>query len=163
MRPHDIAVLLNIISQDNKKWRMADIAYSTKISPSEISESLHRSSQVQLIDKAKKDVQKLNFLDFLEFGLKYVFPIETAGEIRGIPTLYNHKGINFASKQNYVWPHPKGKVIGISIPPLYPKQAEAVMENKKYHYLLVLCDLIRFGKTRETQFAMAELKKAFHA
>jgi len=162
MRPQDIAILLNIIAQKNSHWRMTDIAQSTKISPSEISESLHRSSKVQLIDKNKKEVQKLNLLDFLQFGLKYVFPIETAGEVRGVPTLYSHNSIKFESSVYYVWPYAEGKLIGIAIPPLYPKQAEAALENDTYYQLLLLTDLIRFGKARGVQFAFKELKKIFN-
>ncbi len=59
----------------------------------------------------------------------------------------------------YVWPSNKGKVMGLMIEPLYPKQVEALSDDDRYYKLLSLVDLIRVGKTREINYAIKELKK----
>jgi len=44
------------------------------LSASEISESLNRSQIVGLIDGKKKKVSRQSMMEFLEHGLRYVFP-----------------------------------------------------------------------------------------
>ena len=62
---------------DNKEWYMKDLAYSLGISQSEISESLNRSVISGLISSDKRKLMKMSLLEFLEFGLKYVYPEKT--------------------------------------------------------------------------------------
>jgi len=73
MRPHDIVVLLKIVAKGNKVWLNKDLAYELSISPTEISESLHRSMIAGLIDPSKKKVFKKSLLEFLQHGLRYVY------------------------------------------------------------------------------------------
>ena len=53
MRPHDIAVLLKILSME-EGWMSKDLAASLYISASEISESLNRSMIAGLLSADKK-------------------------------------------------------------------------------------------------------------
>ncbi len=138
-----------------------ELATSLRISISEISESLNRSRIAGLIDYNKKKVNRQNLLEFLEHGVRYVFPQEPGAMVRGIPTAHSHPSMkkNFISDVDYVWPSNEGKVVGLMIEPFYPKQVEAVSEDETYYKLLSLVDVIRVGKVREVKYAVTELKK----
>ena len=159
MRPHDVVVLLKIISLDSG-WLNKDLSAGLNISPSEISESLNRSAIAGLISPDKKKVFKNALLKFIEYGLGYVFPAEPGAIERGIPTAHSAPILKDAiiSDENYVWPYANGKVRGQSIAPLYAKQVQAVLLDEKLYDMLALIDSIRVGKVREREKALALLK-----
>lgn len=161
MRPQDIAVLLKIVAMEQQHWQLVGLSNSIKISISEISESLNRSRQANLIDFNKKKINRQNFLEFLEHGVKYVFPQQPGAMVRGIPTAHSHPYMQnkFISDMHYVWPATNGKVMGLTIEPFYPKQVEAVTEDQLYYKLLALVDVVRVGKVREIKYAINELNK----
>ena len=161
MRPQDIAILLKIVSINNEHWQLAGLAHSLRISISEISESLNRSRIAGLIDYNKKKINRQNLLEFLEHGVRYVFPQEPGSMIRGIPTAHSHSNMKkvFISEMDYVWPDNKGTAMGLMIEPFYPKQVEAVNEDELFYKLLSLVDVIRVGKVREIKYAINELRK----
>ena len=161
MRPQDVAILLKIVLMDDRHWQLVGLSSSLKISISEISESLNRSQFAGLIDYNKKKVNRQNLLEFLEHGVRYVFPQQPGTFVRGVPTAHSHPFMkkNFISEMNYVWPDSKGEVMGLVIEPFYPKQVEAIKENSEYYKLLALVDVIRVGKVREIKYAINELRK----
>ena len=161
MRPQDVAILLKIVSKNSEKWQLVDIAHSLCISISETSESLNRSRIANLIDFTKKKIHRNNLMEFLEHGVRYVFPQEPGAMVRGIPTAHAHPFMkkNFISDIDYVWPDTNGKIVGMKIEPFYPKQVEAVKDDETYYKLLSLVDVIRVGKVREVKYAVNELKK----
>ena len=161
MRPQDVVILLKIIILDGKSWQNKDLAYSLSISNSEVSESLYRSQIAGLINPEKKKVYRLSFMEFLEFGLPYVFPVNPEGEVNGIPTAHSHPFMkkHFTSSQEYVWPDVKAVRRGASISPLYPGVINAVAHDEQLYKYLALIDVIRVGKIRELKVAITELKK----
>jgi len=161
MRPQDIAILLKIIALNKRSWQLLELSASLQISISEISESLNRSRLASLIDYKKKEVKRQNLMEFLEHGVRYVFPQHPGTMTRGIPTAHSHPFMkqSFISDLDYVWPYDKGNVIGLVIEPFYKKQVEAVFEDEIYYKLLSLVDVIRVGKVREVVYAVNELKK----
>jgi len=160
MRPHDVAILLKIISMNTENWQLVGLANLLSISISEISESLNRSRLAGLIDYNKKKVNRQNLLEFIEHGVRYVFPQHPGSLVRGIPTAHSHPDIKkiFVSEMNYVWPDSNGESIGQMIEPFYKKQVDAVKVDKAYYRLLALVDIIRVGKVREIKYAVKELK-----
>ena len=164
MRPQDVAILLKITALKDENFQLTKLAFSLYISASEVSESLNRSRLAGLIDYNKMKVNKQSFLEFLEFGLKYVFPQQPGTLTRGIPTAHSHAFMKkvFSSEINYVWPTIKGEVLGLAIEPLYPKQIEAIENDSDYYKLLALVDVIRVGKIREVKFAITGLKTIFN-
>ncbi len=161
MRPQDVAILLKVISKNSNDWQLMELATSLRISISEISESLNRSRIAGLLDYNKKKVNRQNLLEFLEHGVRYVFPQEPGAMVRGIATAHSHPSMKtkFISDVDYVWPANKGKVVGLMIEPFYPKQVDAVGEDEIYYKLLSMVDVIRVGKVREVKYAVTELKK----
>lgn len=142
-------------------WLLSDLSKALSISISEISESLNRSRIAHLTDYEKRNIHRLNLLEFLVHGIKYVFPQQPGAMVRGIPTAHSHPILKkkFISDINYVWPDSKGETIGQSIEPLYPKQINAVKNDENFYILMSLIDVIRVGKTREINFAVEELNK----
>lgn len=160
MRPHDLVVLLKIAAKGKQSWFMKDLSYELGISSSEISESINRSAIAGLIAPNKKTLMKLALLDFLEHGLRYVYPQQAGALVRGIPTAHSAPPLNkiIKSEEPYVWASANGNVRGQSITPLHPSVAEAIQKDEKLYELLALVDALRVGKSREKGIAIKELK-----
>ncbi len=163
MRPHDIPILIKVFLERDKPWLMKDISASLSISPSEVSESLNRSSFAGLIDADKLNVQIQKFYEFLIHGVRYVFPQQPGPLIRGIPTAHSHPKVKekFISDIKYVWGYSDGKDIGQAIDPFYPKQVNAVLRDEQLYLILSLIDILRVGRTREVKYAKEQLHKIF--
>lgn len=161
MRPHDIIILLKIAAKRDTPWLMKDLATELGISGSEVSESLHRSSLAALIAKDKKRLMKLSILDFLEHGLRYVYPQQPGAKVRGLPTSHAAPPLSqeILSEEPYVWPYGEGTVRGESIEPLHPKVPEACLKDPEFYEYMALCDALRVGRTREKNKAIEILRK----
>lgn len=161
MSPHDLVVLLKIISYDQKPWFQKPLAEDLGISQSEVSKSINRSIYAGLLDPSGKLVMRMALLDFLISGLPFVFPQKPGGIVRGIPTAYSAIPLKdqIVSEDNFVWPMGKGTHRGQSIIPLYPSAPEAALKDEMLYELLALCDALRVGRAREKELAVVELKK----
>ncbi len=162
MRPHDVVILLKLSTMNIDSLRFVDIAESLKISASEVSESLERSRMARLVSEDKRELYRSSFVEFLIFGLKYVFPVSPGPMVRGMATSHSAPPLNtMISSQNdfFVWPAAKGTSHGQSIVPLYKTVPEAAMDDPKLYELLALSDAVRVGRVRELNIAIEELKK----
>src|SRR5690554_947166 len=89
MRPHDIIILLKIVTYAEDNWYMKDVANELFISQSEVSQSLNRSLMAGLVSSNKKRVMKSALFDFLVHGLKYVYPVRPERMVRGMKTSHS--------------------------------------------------------------------------
>jgi len=162
MKPHDVVVLLKIISLE-KSWSSKDLAHSLCLSNSTITQSLHRSIIAKLISPDKQVVFKTALYDFIEHGLKYVFPAEPGIVVRGLPTAHSAPILKdyFVFDNYYVWPSDDGKIKGYAIAPLYANQVTAALNDQNLYDSLALVDAIRAGKIREQKKALELLKHSF--
>jgi predicted transcriptional regulator len=162
MRPQDIVVLMKIIAQNNNDWRNIDIANAILISPSEVSEALNRCKIAGLIDSKKRKVNIYSFVEFLIYGLKYVFPAEPGAIVKGILTAHSASPVKehiSPGSDIYVWPYAKGNHRGQSIEPLYKTLPLVVQGDELFYELLTIADTIRIGRVREIKIAIEELNK----
>lgn len=159
--PHDIVILLKIVSYGSEPWLQQPLAESLGISQSEVSKSLQRSKYAGLLDPRGKVVMKMALMDFLQYGLRYVFPQKPGPVLRGVPTSHSASPLNteIQAAEAYVWPFAKGTIRGHSIIPLYPSAPAAALKDKQLHELLALTDALRVGKAREKELAIIHLKK----
>lgn len=159
MRPHDIVVLLKIAAKGEQEWLMKDLASELGISHSEISESLNRSAFAGLLFGDKKRIMKLALLEFLEHGLKYVYPQHPGSLVRGIPTAFSAKPLSehIQSSEPIVWPYGEGNVRGQALLPLHINVPKAALQDTKLYELLALTDALRVGRAREKLMAIKEL------
>lgn len=161
MRPQDVVVLLKIAAKGDKPWMMKDLSNELEISASEVSESLNRSMLANLLSTNKKTLMKSALLDFLEHGLKYVYPQKPGALVRGMATSHSAEPLNktIQSEDDYVWPFAQGNLRGQAIEPLHPSVPKACIKDKGLYELLALTDALRVGKIREQKIAITELKK----
>ncbi|WAC10311.1 hypothetical protein [Dyadobacter pollutisoli] len=179
MRPQDIVVLLAIVALQRGGWDRKGlksvhrlpfplnktIAELLNISTAEISASLYRSAYAGLITDIaySKNVLLKSTLEFLRFGLKYVFPVQPGALVRGIPTAHSADPLKnqLSFQEEIVWEHADGTVRGQAILPLYNTVPEIVTKNKLLYELLALTDSLRIGGARERELAIIELEKRF--
>jgi len=161
MRPHDVVVLMKIAAKGSQNWFMKDLSYELGISASEISESINRSVIAELISYDKKRLMKLNLLDFLHYGLRYVYPQQPGALVRGVATAHSAEPLSkiIVSDEPYVWPYGLGTVRGQAITPLHPNVPEAALKDEVFYALMALVDALRVGRAREKELAIKELKK----
>lgn len=161
MRPLDVVVLMKLLSfkAGRKTWLNKDVAKSLFISASEVSESLNRSAIAELLDDTKRRIRHKNTIEFLQYGLKYVFPQQPGTLQRGMPTAHSAPMFKqfFVSKEGYVWPDPAGRALGYMLEPLYPTVPQACREDEVLWELMALVEMLRVGKTREVNFANKRL------
>ncbi len=161
MKPQDVAILLKIASLREREWLMKDLAEQMKISIGEFSYSLNRSVCAGLLSQDKTVVMKLALLNFLQYGVRYVFPQQPGEMAKGIPTAHAASPLShiISSNEAYVWRYARGDVRGRVIEPLYPKATEACLNDPLLYELLALTDALRVGRIREQELAIEEIKK----
>lgn len=161
MRPQDIVILLKILTLKKQSWQYRDLASLLSMSISEVSESLNRSYLAGLVDESKKKVRRQALMEFLEYGLHYVFPQLPGRLVTGVPTAHSHPFYSkkIVSEMDYVWPDVEGSVKGLSVLPLYKTVTKAITKDEDLYKLLAGIDIIRVGKARELKLALQELKK----
>lgn len=176
MRPQDLVVLLKILAYHTSSFKIGKsvvkvipnytqnkkIAVALKISEAEVSESLRRSTYAELLDDPKqKRVNKKALLDFLVYGVKYVFPAHPGSLVRGVPTAHSAPPLNdmIVSDESYVWEDAGGSVRGQMIEPLFPTVPEVASHDSQLYELLALTDAIRTGSARTVGLASEELEK----
>ncbi len=163
MRPQDIPILVKVFLAQPGVWLKKDIARELYISASEITESLHRSKVAGLLDDRQQRVMTQNFLEFLFFGVRFVFPQKPGSIERGVPAAHSHPELkkHFIHDIQYVWPSTLGRVIGVSIEPFYRNQVKAVQQDQQLYLILSLLELLRGAKPREVNYAREQLQKIF--
>lgn len=161
MRPQDVVVLLKILTINKVEWQYRDLSATLFLSISEISESLQRSAVAGLIDDSKKKVYRQSLMEFVRYGLHYVFPVMPGTMVTGVPTAHSHPFYSnlFQSEMKYVWPDENGDSRGLAIQPLYSSMVRAAKEDNLLYKLLASIDILRVGRTRELQVALDELEK----
>lgn len=147
IRPQDIVILLKIVALRDDDWYLKNLAAQLNISNSEVSESLNRSLIGGLVEEDKKSVKKQDLLEFLVYGVRYVFPAIEKRLARGMPTAFSATVLSqeFVVEDPYVWPAKGFNTKGISISPLYHTVPGACKEDAELYDLLALTDALRMG------------------
>jgi hypothetical protein len=164
MRPQDVVVLLKMVAIGREPWRIVDLASTLHLSQSEVSEALNRNRIAGLVDEEKRHLHRASLLEFLLYGLKYVFPAQPGPVVRGMPTAYSAPPLAshvVSGSETLVWPYDEGRARGQSIEPLYRAVPQAAREDKELYELLALTDALRVGRSRERLSAASELKRRF--
>jgi hypothetical protein len=160
MRPQDIVVVLKLILEQNNSWNQTSLARDLHLSQSEISESIARSSYARLVFDKGRMVQRQAIIDFIQYGLPFVFPQQPGNVQRGFPTAHSALPLSeeIVGEEKYVWPSIKGTARGQSILPLYPSVVQVIQSDTLLYELLALIDAVRVGRARERSLAMDMIK-----
>lgn len=165
MRPQDVVVLLKLVSTTHQEEKTSlhqkPLAAALGMSQSEVSASLRRSRGARLVNEGKQQVHPQALIEFLCYGLRYVFPAAPGPVYRGMPTAHSAAPLNqlIRSADAYVWPSSEGEARGESIVPLYPSVPFAARQDAVLYALLALADTLRVGRPREIALAQDWLKK----
>jgi len=150
-------------------FSVRNLAEYTGISKSQISLSLNRMYDVGLAKTDRKlQIPKVNtkaLLEFITYGIRYVFPAREGEVTRGIATSIAApvlKGKLMSSGQiPPIWPNSKGHTKGTSIEPLHPNIFQAVQQDGRLYAMLALIDAVRIGNPRERNLALNMLETIF--
>ena len=162
MKPQDIVILLKLLLIESSEWRFESLAKTLHMSSSTIFLALKRAEMSGLYHKKTRTVNRTAFLEFLLFGLKYVFPVDIGKKAKGIPTAHSANPLArliVSESDIYVWKSVFGNVRGQTIEPLYPSVPLLAFEDVQLYELLALIDALRVGKAREKQLAATLLTR----
>jgi hypothetical protein len=164
IKSQDILIVLKIVAFNGKSWKQGDLADQLGLSRAEVSNSLTRSVAVGLLDDQRQP-QHQAILEFILFGLKYVFPAKRGAIGRGVlttPCAAPMSGKLVVTGDDFcVWPSIDGPAKGQEVEPLYRSVPEAIKTDPALYELLVLVDAIRLGNSKEVKLASDELRRRF--
>lgn len=140
---------------------------SLGVSKTEIGAALKRCQEVGLlrVDPINQlpRVNSKALLDFIQHGLRYVFPVKSAEIVRGIPTGFSapvlQDQLMSGGELIQVWPDAYGNRKGQSITPLFRTVPGAVKKDPQLYEYLALIDAIRLGNARESNLANKILRE----
>ncbi|WP_116141847.1 hypothetical protein [Trinickia diaoshuihuensis] len=135
------------------------------ISKSEVSNALIRCYANGLAKPSRRGgtpvVNRRGLEEFLSYGIRFVFPVQTSGLALGIPTGLTapiFDGIlRGGGEHPPVWPDPHGDTLGLAVEPLYKTVTTAIRGDKALYKLLAVVDSIRLGQPRERKLAITQL------
>jgi hypothetical protein len=173
MKSQDILLLLKLSSLHKCKDFNADhysvrsLAAITGISKTEIGVSINRSIEVGLARHShgpkRLDINNKALLEFISYGLRYVFPAKPGPIVRGMITSFEAPGLegllSSMGEHRYVWPDALSNDLGQEILPLYKTAPFAARNDAHLYQSLALVDAIRIGRAREISIAKNELKR----
>jgi len=164
LKSQDILFLLKLVSIKGNDWSFNRVAIDLGMSPSEVHAASKRVIKAKLASKKEGQIKPIirNLVEFLIFGIQYVFVPERSGLNRGMPTAHAAEPLisHFVSNNEPppVWPDTEGEVRGESFSPLYKSAPYAAKNDTGLYQLLALVDAIRGGQAREREIAKKELK-----
>jgi hypothetical protein len=172
MKSQDIVILLKLVSLEDQigqgwldqsdspgPFALRSLEGALGISKTEISASLRRSIAATLAIKSndRPKANRRNLIEFVQHGLKYVFPAKPGAPQRGVATSFAAPMLQgqlvSSGADIYVWPHAAGSQRGSSITPLFKSVPEAALKDERLYELLALVDAIRLGNQREANLA----------
>jgi DNA-binding MarR family transcriptional regulator len=159
LKPVDLAVALRLVHKPEASY--AELAADLSIAESSAHGSVQRLRLAGLLRPESRAVNRHSLVEFLEHGVRYVFPARFEAPARGVPTAYSAPPLadEFVADDKVVWPSHNGDVLGQAVTPLYDKATELVKNCRQVYELLTLVDAIRIGQARERTAAVAKIKE----
>lgn len=163
LRPHDVLVALKLLVDDCRGRQQQHIADELGISPGELSKSLRRLREAELISAHELRTLRSPFMEFAVHGLRYVLPVKRHGVVCGLPTAHAAAPLRDRIVSDGavppVWPDPSGTVRGEAWEPLSASAVYAAKRDVRMYQGLALLDAIRGGRARERELAAEYLRE----
>ena len=157
----DVLLGVRLLGHDSE-WTFQSLGASIGISASQCHLAFRRLIRADLVDAQQRIAIKSNLLEFLQHGVKYLFPVAPGEVTKGIPTAHSApiwRGRLLApSKMRFVWEHPNGRARGRSVAPLYKSVPDLSLADNEIYSILAIVDSIRLGRPRERNEASSILK-----
>ena len=179
MKSQDILILLKLVSLQQEAKQSGDsvrflvehcsaraLESSLGVSKTEVNASINRSIEAGLALKDRKHgYPKTNIrglLEFIQHGIKYVFPVRPGELVRGVPTAFDAPVLQGELSRGgefiHVWPDVNSKEMGQLVKPLFKSVPFAINQDQRLYAFLALVDAIRLGKPREVKIAQKILE-----
>jgi hypothetical protein len=145
--------VLKLHAIKRRRWSYSSLSAGLLISISEAHAGVQRAVASHLLDPDQKLPIVQSVEEFLIFGLRYTFPVQLGGLVRGMPTGYGGPPLrcrNLTKDQPPpVWQDHAGEVLGYECPPIYSSAPAAAKSDTALYELLALADVMRIGSPRE--------------
>ncbi len=166
LKPQDVVVALKFVS-DHSASGYSEKATALGMSVSEVHGASKRALRAQLlVEQGGRIVPMVrNLTEFLVHGIRYVFPPDSGGLGRGMPTGFEAPPVQHLAgsliEKDFprVWADPEGTARGEIIEPLYPSVPGAARRDERLYLLLALVDELRVGRAREREQAASLLRE----
>ena len=174
MKSQDLVILFKLVSlhargahaisyaQDDGLFSVRSLERCTGVSKSQVNLSLNRMYDVGLAkigsDMGHPKVNKQALLEFVVYGIRYVFPAKLGELTRGIATSVAAPVLKDLIKSSGdlipVWSNPEGSNKGLAVEPLHMNVGQAIKGDKLMYDLLALTDAIRIEQVRTRRVAI---------
>jgi len=161
MKTQDMLTLGLILAHSGKPMPFKDMASGTGLSLGEVHASVGRLIRSGLVHSEFRQALPLATREFLAHGLRYVFPPNFGGRVRGMVTAAGAKPLAdhfVAGDQEWVWPWEDGSETGLALEPFYGSAPEACAADPALYEWMALFDALRAGRARECRFARREVE-----
>ena len=176
LKPQDVFVACQIALLGDNPFTQLGMAEKLHLSSSTVFEALGRLKQAKLAVLTAYQPAKIlpgKLLDFLVHGVPTIYFPKRIEVVRGIPTsVFSPLFRDRFAKENQkpegrgpeillVWPYSKGKEMGEGLLPLYPTVPIACSQDPDLYQLMAAIDVLRVGRVREREAAIAYLEDLF--
>lgn len=160
LKSQDLLVALKLLALRRGSWQYASLAESLDMGQGEVHSAVKRGLRAGLLvtEGSVAWPMRRNLLEFVSYGIRYVFVPDRGAIVRGIPTAWAAPPLaREMSTEEWaipVWPFDEGQVRGESFSPLYRSAPVAASRDERLYELLALVDAIRGGRSRERKMAI---------
>ena len=157
----DVLLAVRLLNYESR-WTYESLGASIGLSASQCHSAFGRLILAALVDSHQKLPIKTNVLELLQHGVKYLFPAKPGVVVKCVPTAHSapvwKDRLIAPPEMKFVWEHPKGRVKGSKIVPLYKSVPDLSLKDEWIYTILAVVDSIRLGKPRERNEASSILK-----
>ena len=162
IKGQDIVVLAVLMEKGAEKLTYAELGKVARVSVSEAHAAVGRLQESSLVNSERRLV-KGHVSEFLVHGLRYAFPLRSAGKMdKGMPTAYAAPiaADSFAATGLLpVWENSKGTVYGQTYEPIYVTAPAAAEGDARLYDRLAVIDMLRGERLRERRFAERKIQE----
>lgn len=162
----DVVVLLHIVGA-GPGWTVRELAGHLEIARAGVQRSLQRLDRADLFALSRRRLHLSQTEEFLVHAMRYVFPAQLGGEVRGMPTAWAAAPLDgrlaATDEAPPVWPTPDGHVRGAALEPLHPVVPRLAAKDAALGERLALVDAIRVGDARVRRLAVELLVERLEA
>lgn len=165
IKPSDVAVMLYLFLHPHESFaRMGAMLGISKSTAHDAVMRLERAGLVHVLVRGGAELAVGPALEFLQFGVPYVFVPDILPKARGVRTGLAAVGEWLESDAPdslpTVWPSKLGESTGMGIKPLVAGAPDIALRDPRLYWLLALVDALRTGDVREREYARRAIRRA---
>lgn len=169
MKGQDLIIALMLVRAETDVDRnIPALSELLGASTSVVHHSLKRLVRVGLVRSRSHEPVRPHLLEFLEHGLRFVFPAELGQVTRGVPTASSAPPLaevfgHTETENEFVWPTATGQLRGTSLKPLHSGVPVASLRDPVLHELLAVMDGLRVDDSRVRKEAVRAMRDMISA